>query len=292
MKKLCFLITVMILSSTLISCEIHDDIDISVKRKAIVYLRYNYNNGETETMEEVQSIRLFIFDKQSGRLYRDTTLSREAFLQDTGAMQTYISNGEYDMVSWGNVGHGSMVSAKTINDAAVNISEKGADLLMYGHVETSVMKGDSLRFNINLFKSVYKINVRIEGIEYLDKPNEFHFALTNYSSLTFSNRPGGDIRMYKPDLNYNPAAGIITGSFYTPYFPSDIPIKLGVYCDNPTSYYGKTLFETTVQRYMQMPPNTGQDVEIDIHITIYGAGATISISDWEGTIIQDEHFGA
>lgn len=291
MKKLCFLITVMILSSTLISCEIHDDIDISVKRKAIVYLQYNYNNGEHESMEEVQSIRLFIFNKKSGCLYRDTTLSREAFLQDTGAMQTYISNGEYDMVSWGNVGHGSSVSAKTINDAVVDISEQGADILMYGHVETSVMKGDSLRFNINLFKSVYKINVSIEGIDFLDNPNDFFFGLTNYSSLTFSNLPGGEMKMYKPDLVYDHTTGTITGSFFTPYFPSDVPIKLGVYCDT-TSFYGKTLFETTVKRYMQMPPKTGQDVEIDVQITLNGSGATISISDWEGTIIQDEHFGA
>ena len=26
-------------------CEFHDDVDASVKRKAVVYLRYNYNDG-------------------------------------------------------------------------------------------------------------------------------------------------------------------------------------------------------------------------------------------------------
>ena len=48
----------------------------------------------------------------------------------------------------------------------------------------------------------------------------------------------------------------------------------------------------TIQRYMEIAPNPGRDVEIDIHIILNGSGVTIVISDWEGTIVQEEHFGA
>ena len=95
MKYLCYILTGLWLASLLPGCEIHDDIDVDVKRKAIVYLRYNYNDGEHDTMDEVQTLRLFFFDLKTGRQYRDTTLTRDEFLTDTGAMQTYISNGEY-----------------------------------------------------------------------------------------------------------------------------------------------------------------------------------------------------
>ena len=119
MKPIQILFTGLLLASLLPGCEIHDDIDVDVKRKAIVYLRYNYNDGEHDTMDEVQSLRLFFFDLKTGRQYRDTTLTRDEFLTDTGAMQTYISNGEYGIVTLANVGHGSSVSADNIRDAAI-----------------------------------------------------------------------------------------------------------------------------------------------------------------------------
>lgn len=112
MKPIQILFTGLLLASLLPGCEIHDDIDVDVKRKAIVYLRYNYNDGEHDTMDEVQTLRLFFFDLKTGRQYRDTTLTRDEFLTDTGAMQTYISNGEYGIVTLANVGHGSSVSAR------------------------------------------------------------------------------------------------------------------------------------------------------------------------------------
>ena len=121
MKPIQILFTGLLLASLLPGCEIHDDIDVDVKRKAIVYLRYNYNDGEHDTMDEVQSLRLFFFDLKTGRQYRDTTLTRDEFLTDTGAMQTYISNGEYGIVTLANVGHGSSVSADNIRDAAIRI---------------------------------------------------------------------------------------------------------------------------------------------------------------------------
>ena len=97
------------LTAVISSCEVHDDVDTSVKRKAVVYLLYNYNDGKQDTMDEVQNIRLFLFDLATDRLYRDTTLTREAFLTDTGAMQTYISNGRYEFVCMANVGHLSLI---------------------------------------------------------------------------------------------------------------------------------------------------------------------------------------
>ena len=50
MKPIQILFTGLLLASLLPGCEIHDDIDVDVKRKAIVYLRYNYNDGEHDTM--------------------------------------------------------------------------------------------------------------------------------------------------------------------------------------------------------------------------------------------------
>ena len=61
---------------------------------------------------------------------------------------------------------------------------------------------------------------------------------------------------------------------------------------HPASIYGHTLFKATIQRYMEIKPDTGHDVEIVIHIILNGSGVTIVISDWEGTIVQEEHFGA
>ena len=280
------------LAAVVSGCEFHDDIDVSVKRKAVVYLRYNYNDGEHDSMDEVQSMRLFLFDLATDRLYRDTTLTRDEFLTDTGAMQTYISNGRYEFVCMANVGHGSTVSVQTLSNARLDISEQGADPLFFGRVQTPIVKGDSLRFDIALFKSVYKINVLIEGLQNLDNPEEFYFGLENHSSLTFANKPAGKFKIYKPELVYNSSKSTLSGSFYTPYFPTDSPITLGIYTDNPSSIYGHTLFESSIQRYMEIEPNIGGDVEIDVHIIQNGGNFTITISDWEGTIIQEEHFGA
>ena len=263
-----------------------------MKRKAIVYLRYNYNDGEHDTMDEVQTLRLFFFDLKTGRQYRDTTLTREEFLTDTGAMQTYISNGEYGIVTLANVGHGSTVSADNIHDAAITFPETGADPLFFNRIQTPILKGDSLRFDIDLFKSVYKVNVLVEGMQNIDNPEEFYFGLNNYAALSFDNKPCGGFRMYRPQLASDPVAGTMSGTFYTPYFPSDLPISLGIYTDDPASIYGHELFVATIQRYMEIAPNPGRDVEIDIHIILNGSGVTIVISDWEGTIVQEEHFGA
>ena len=290
MKYLCYILTGLWLVSSLTSCEIHDDIDVSVKRKAVVYLRYNYNDGEHDTMDEVQTVRLFFFDLKTGRQYRDTTLTREKFLTDTGAMQTYISNGEYGIVTLANVGHGSTVSADNLGDAAITFPETGADPLFFNRIETPIQKGDSLHFNINLFKSVYKVNVLIEGMQNIDNPEDFYFGMSNYAGLTFDNKPCGGFIMYRPQLTLTPT-GTLSGSFYTPYFPSDLPISLGIYTDNPASIYGHELFAATIQRYMEIVPNPGHDVEIDIRILLNGANVTVIISDWEGTVIQEEHFG-
>lgn len=292
MKYLCYILTGIWLASLLPGCEIHDDIDVDVKRKAIVYLRYNYNDGEHDTMDEVQTLRLFFFDLKTGRQYRDTTLTRDEFLTDTGAMQTYISNGEYGIVTLANVGHGSTVSADNIRDAAITFPDTGADPLFFNRIQTPIQKGDSLRFDIDLFKSVYKVNVLVEGMQNLDDPEEFYFGLDNRAGLTFGNVPCGETKTYRPHLERDPAAGRMYGSFYTPYFPNDAPIALGIYCDDPASIYGHTLFKATIQRYMEIKPDTGHDVEIDIHIILNGSGVTIVISDWEGTIVQEEHFGA
>lgn len=293
MRRTHILLTVLVLAcAALPGCEIHDDIDVSVKRKAVVYLRYNYNDGEHYSMDEIQALRLFFFDLKTGRQYRDTTLTRDKFLTDTGAMQTYISNGEYGIVTLANVGHGSTVSAGNIRDAAITFPETGAEPLFFNRIETPIVKGDSLHFAIDLFKSVYKVNVLVEGMQNLDNPEDFYFGLTNYAGLDFSNTPCGGFRTYRPELSRDLSAGTMSGSFYTPYFPTDSPISLGVYTDDPDSIYGHELFVATIKRYMGMVPNLGHDVEIDIHILLNGAGVTVIISDWDGTITQDVHFGA
>lgn len=292
MKPIQILFTGLLLASLLPGCEIHDDIDVDVKRKAIVYLRYNYNDGEHDTMDEVQTLRLFFFDLKTGRQYRDTTLTRDEFLTDTGAMQTYISNGEYGIVTLANVGHGSTVSADNLGDAAITFPDTGAAPLFFNRIQTPIQKGDSLRFDIDLFKSVYKVNVRVEGMQNINNPEDFYFGLNNYAALSFDNKPCGGFRMYRPQLARDPAAGTMSGSFYTPYFPSDSPISIGIYTDDPTSIYGHELFVATIQRYMEIAPNPGHDVEIDIRILLNRANVTVIISDWEGTVIQEEHFGA
>ncbi len=41
------------------------------------------------------------------------------------------------------------------------------------------------------------------------------------------------------------------------------------------------LFVATIQRYMEIAPNPGHDVEIDIRILLNGANVTVIISDWK-----------
>ena len=98
--------------------------------------------------------------------------------------------------------------------------------------------------------------------------------------------------MYKPALSYDPATGELSGSFYTPYFTAGEPIEIGVYNSNPESHYFPVLFNTSIEKYIESTPDTGHDVEIDIRITVNAAGVSVVISDWDGTIIQEEHFGA
>ncbi len=63
-----------------IACEVHDAVDITVKHKAAVYLKYHYDNGKINTLNDIRTMRLFIFDEE-GRLYRDTLLDMADNLQ-------------------------------------------------------------------------------------------------------------------------------------------------------------------------------------------------------------------
>ena len=101
MKPIQILFTGLLLASLLPGCEIHDDIDVDVKRKAIVYLRYNYNDGEHDTMDEVQTLRLFFFDLKTGRQYRDTTLTRDESKRATRCASTSTCSSPYTRsTSW------------------------------------------------------------------------------------------------------------------------------------------------------------------------------------------------
>lgn len=274
---------------TLVGCELHDDVSVSVKHKAVVHLVYHYDNGQVETLDDVESIRLFIYD-QTGDLYRDTTLSPEEFLQDTGAMQTYISKGSYSFISWANVGNQTSVSPGQLSKTALSIADTGADCLMFGRCESPIVKGDSLRFDIHLFKSVFKINVRVYGLAETIFPEDHYFGIMNRSALTIENRPTGELKRFRPGLDYR--EGILSGSFYTPYFTAGEDFTVGIYCDNPNSQY-TTLCETTIRKFTEYTENAiGQDIEINVDININNTGITIVITDWNDQIIQETHLGA
>lgn len=286
-----FIHTAMLIMSitTIWSCEVYDNRTVSSKHKAIAHFIYHYNNGEVETLDDVKSIRLFIYDK-AGSLYRDTLLSREQIIADTGAMQTYLSNGDYTFVSWANTGHNTNVLSGNITDAALHISDAGADCLMFGRTATPVVKGDSLIFDINLFKSVFKVNVLINGLEYAKYPENHYFGIMNHSTLSFNNIPCGEITQTCPPL-YNDGR-TIRGSFYTPYLLKNDDFILGVYCNNPNSQY-ITLCETRIKKFAQYADDAvGHDVEIGVNINIDHSAITITITDWDGIIIQEEHLGA
>lgn len=277
-----------LLGLLLIGCEVHDEVTVTVKRKAAVYLKYHYDNGEISTLRDVRSMRLFIYN-DSGRLYRDTLLPLHTVLGDGPAMQTYLKRGHYTFVSWANISDSTAVKEDLLDEATLGLHPTGADQLLYGRFETSVVKGDSLRFDIDLFKSVFKINVLVTGLEKTLYPENHYFAIENHEALDFFNRPSGKMKRYRPELVYD--NGHLSGSFYTPYFTDRDNLTLGVYCDHPESLYTR-LCETTIRDFASIVEGmAGHDVEIDVKIDIDDAGVSIVVSDWRGVIVQEEHLG-
>ncbi len=271
-----------------VGCEVSDDVTVRVKHKAAVYLKYRYDNGETATLDDVRSMRLFIYD-EAGRLYRDTLLPLHSVLGDGPAMQTYLTRGRYTFVSWANVGDRTAVEEAHLDDALLGVSAAGADRLLYGRFETPIVKGDSLRFDIDLFKSVFKVNVRVEGLQKVPYPESHYFAIENREALDFFNRPSGGMKRYRPALTYD--KGLLSGSFYTPYFTDRDNLVLGVYCDHPDSQYER-LCEMTIRDFASiLDERIGHDVEIDVRIEIDDTGTNIVVSDWNGVIAQQELLG-
>ncbi len=271
-----------------VGCEVSDDVTVRVKHKAAVYLKYHYDNGETATLDDVRSMRLFIYD-EAGRLYRDTLLPLHTVLGDGPAMQTYLTRGRYTFVSWANVGDRTAVEEAHLDDALLGVSAAGADRLLYGRFETPIVKGDSLCFDIDLFKSVFKVNVRVEGLQKVPYPESHYFAIENREALDFFNRPSGGMKRYRPALTYD--KGLLSGSFYTPYFTDRDNLVLGVYCDHPDSQYER-LCEMTIRDFASiLDERIGHDVEIDVRIEIDDTGTNIVVSDWNGVIAQQELLG-
>lgn len=271
----------------LAGCQIHDEVDVTVKRKAVVHLVHRYGDA-AESLQQIESLRLLVYDSR-GDLYRDTRFSREEILRDTGIMQTYLSDGYYTFIGWANAAARTTIIPGRLDEAVLAIADTGADRLMFGRCDTSVAKGDSLRFEIELFKSVFRIDVTVTGLERAPYPEDHYFAMTNRGSLSVDNRPVGELKRYTPPLRY--ADGTLTGSFYTPYFSRDDDFTIGVYCDNPASQY-TTLCRTTIRKFADfVEAAIGRDVEIDVRIDIDDAGISIVIRDWEGRIIQQENLG-
>ncbi|MCM1302081.1 MAG: FimB/Mfa2 family fimbrial subunit [Alistipes senegalensis] len=271
-----------------VGCEVSDDVTVRVKHKAAVYLKYRYDNGETATLDDIHSMRLFIYD-EAGRLYRDTLLPLHGVLGEEPVLQTYLTRGRYTFVSWANVGDRTAVEEERLNDALLGMSANGADRLLYGRFETPIVKGDSLRFDIDLFKSVFKVNVRVEGLQKVRYPENHYFAIENREALDFYNRPSGEMKRYRPALTYDGSR--LAGSFYTPYFTDRDNLVLGVWCDHPDSPYER-LCEMTIRDFASiLDEQVGRDVEIDVLIEIGDAGTAIVVSDWNGVIAQQEVLG-
>ncbi len=271
-----------------IACEVHDAVDITVKHKAAVYLKYHYDNGKINTLNDIRTMRLFIFDEE-GRLYRDTLLSMPTVVEDGPAMQTYLTRGRYTFVSWANVSESTTVEERQLESAVLGLHPAGADQLLYGRFETPIVKGDSLRFDIDLFKSVFKINVRVRGLEKVPYPEKHYFAIENREALDFFNRPSGELKHYRPELAYE--NGCLSGSFYTPWFTDNDDLTIGIYCDHPDAPDYR-LCETTIRDFASIVNESiGHDVEIDVEISIVDTGISIIISDWRGVIVQQEQLG-
>ncbi len=287
MKHICYLLLGVILASITSGCEIHDEQTVSVKRKAAVFFRYHYDNGEVATLRDIRSMRMFIY--KEGELYRDTLLPLHSVLAEGALMQTYLTRGKYTFVSWANISDSISVTPAPLDEASLAPHTASAGCLMYGKFETPVVKGDSLYFDIDLFKSVFKINVLVTGLEKTPYPEHHFFGIYNRETLDFFNRPSGAMKLYHPDLTYD--NGHLSGSFYTPYFNEGEDLTIGIYCDHPESQYTR-LCETTISDFANIVKEAvGHDVEIDVKIEIRDAGIEITVSDWEGTIIQDEHLG-
>lgn len=287
MKHICYLLLGVILASISSGCEIHDDVTVSVKHKAAVFFRYHYDNGEIATLRDIRSMRMFIY--RDDKLYRDTLLPLHNVLAEGFLTQTYLMRGKYTFVSWANISDSTEVTPAPLDVASLALHPASADCLMYGKFETPIVKGDSLYFDIDLFKSVFKINVLVTGLEKTPYPEDHFFGIYNRESLDFFNRPSGAMKLYHPDLTYD--NGHLSGSFYTPYFNPGEDLTLGVYCDHPESQYTR-LCETTISNFADVvQEKLGHDVEIDIKIEVRDADIKITVADWETVITQDAHLG-
>ena len=140
MKYICHLLPAIFLA-TVPGCEIHDEQTVSVKHKAAVYLKYHYDNGETATLRDIRSMRLFIYDNE-GRLYRDTLLPLHTVLGDGPVMQTYLSRGKYTFVSWANISDSTVVRQPDLNRASLGLHTSGADNLLYGRFRNAGRQGE------------------------------------------------------------------------------------------------------------------------------------------------------
>lgn len=286
MKYLCHsLLSLLLLLA--VGCEVHDDVTVSIKHKAAVFFRYHYDNGEIATLRDIRSMRMFIY--LDDKLYRDTLLSLQGVLAEGPLMQTYLTRGKYTFVSWANISDSTVVTPAPLDETSLTLHPASTDCLMYGRFETPIVKGDSLYFDIDLFKSVFKINILVTGLEKTLYPKNHFFGIYNRESLDFSNRPSGKMKLYRPDLTYD--NGHLSGSFYTPYFNPGEDLTLGIYCDHPESQYTR-LCETTISNFAEIvQERLGHDVEINVKIEILDTNIKITVADWEEVITQDEHFG-
>ena len=136
---------------------------------------------------------------------------------------------------------------------------------------------------------MFKINVLITGLEKTPHPESHYFGIYNREALDFFDRPSGDLKRYRPELTYD--RGRLSGSFYTPYFTGDDDFTIGVYCDHPQSQYTR-LCETTIRNFADIVDEAiGHDVEINVEIAVRDTGVSITVSDWDGVIVQDEQLG-
>ena len=235
-------------------CEVRDAVDITIKRKAVVFLNYHYDNGKFSTLDDIETMRLFIFDEH-GHLYRDTLLSLPTVVEDSPAMQTYLTRGRYTFVSWANISDSTKVDELELDDALLGLNSTGAEHLLYERFETLIVKCDSLRFDIDLFKSVFKINVLVTGLTKTPYPKDHYFAIDNREALDFFNLPFGELKRYRPELVYENDR--LFGSFYTPYFTDRDDLTIGVYCDHPDARDTR-LCGTTIRDFASIVGNIVQ----------------------------------
>ncbi len=209
--KLYLILFLLLLSTVLSGCldEAYGEC-LGENEDTEILFRYTGDGNTDIFSSRIHIVDVFIFS-ESGKFIKSFAISKE-MLEKYQGMKTYLEEGNYRIVCWGNAFENTQIPAldatKTINDAVLynTVDRNGAytngDPLYYGTLRTSqALKTDRLKTESMIvdFKSSHvKINIYIQGytgdvnppVEVTEIMSEHDFDMNNRGKkISYSIQP-------------------------------------------------------------------------------------------------------